>query len=215
MLELKSLVSDLEKATTEQGRIELLQKINEKLLTEYAIKVGSLTIVPLWVEAYYYHEKKFPDVTTHCRPNQKNHYEMLYQHAKTEINGGIDLCLSDKDDYYLSFLIKYALIDGEFYSQEKINGMLIKTGLDIENQKDVIIEYKRDGEIFHTQRIGLTNEKFKDLKLASMPINEIKNYPFDNKEKLVKTYLDEWFMAEREKKCKELLGYRSKYVIGN
>ena len=214
MNDLMELVKNLEQETNEKQQIQILQEINEKLLTKYALKVGELVIIPLWVEAYYYHEMNFPDVTSHRSPRQQNHLGKLYQHAKTEINGGIDICLTDSKEYYLSFLIKSALVNGEFCTQEKINGKLIKTGLDIENQEDVLIECEREGEIYHTHRIGLTNENYKNLPLASLPIHEIKNYPFDNKERIVKEYLDDLFRTEREKRCCELLGYRSKYVIG-
>lgn len=217
--DLENLVKELEKTANLEGdrkeeQIKILQKINEKLLVKYAIKVGELTIVPLWVEAYYYHTKSFPDITTHRSPKQQGRFGMLYQHAKTEINGGVDICLTDSKEYFLSILIKNALIDGKFYTQEKINGRLIETQENIESLENIIIEYHREGQVYHTQRIGLTNKDFKDLPLASLPINEIKNYPFDNKENIAKTYLDDLFIAEREKKCIELLGYRSKYVIG-
>lgn len=219
MEDLKGKVEELEEVANLEGdhkeeQIKILQEINEKLLVKYAIKVGELTIVPLWIETYYYHKRSFPDITTHRSPKQQGRFGMLYQHAKTEINGGVDICLTDSKEYFLSVLIKNALIDGKFYTQEKINGKLIETRMDIENLKNIIIEYNRDGQVCHTQRIGLTNKDFKNLPLASLLINEIKNYPFYNKEKIVKTYLDDLSITEREKKCIELLGYRSKYVIG-
>lgn len=215
MEELKAKVEELKTAKNDEERIQILQKINELLLTKYAIKIGNLKVIPLWVEAYYYDGDKFCDENTHRSPMQRNRQGMLYQHthAESETNGGVDLCLSD-GEYYLSVLIKASLINGEFCKQERTYGKMRSTGLDIEKQSCVLVKDERAGEICHTQRIGLTKGSYYEAPLASLPINKIKDYPFDNKENIVKEYIDTFLFSEREKKCVELLGYRSKFVLG-
>lgn len=212
---LENLVHELQSITSEKEIIQKLQSINTLLLTKYVLEIGDIKVIPLWIEAYYYDPKKFCDENTHRSPRQKNRMGMLYQHthADTETNGGVDLCLSD-GDYYLSFLIKASLIDGEFCKQERTYGKMSKTGLKLEELKDILICDSRACEVCHTQRIGLTKASYKDAPLASLPIDKIKNYPFDNKESLVKEYIDSLLSAERERKCIELLGYRSSFVLG-
>ena len=59
MEKLEKLVEELEKESNEKKQIKTLQDIGKLLLTEYIIQVGDLTIKPLLVEAYYYHQGKF------------------------------------------------------------------------------------------------------------------------------------------------------------
>ena len=47
------LVRQLENTSEKTAQVKILQEIGKKLLTEYVIKVGDITIKPLWVEAYY------------------------------------------------------------------------------------------------------------------------------------------------------------------
>ena len=70
--DLHCLVSKLESERKEKEQVKILQQINELLLTKYAIKIGDLKVVPLWVEAYYYDKDKFCDENTHKSPMQKN-----------------------------------------------------------------------------------------------------------------------------------------------
>lgn len=143
MEKLEKLVEELEKESNEKKQIKTLQDIGKLLLTEYIIQVGDLTIKPLLVEAYYYHQGKFNDSNSHgfgdkeidkkCREQLSNHFNRFYFHKKGR--GGVDVCLSKKD-YCLSFLIKVALINGKVYKQIDIYNKLIKESID--NNKDVL-----------------------------------------------------------------------------
>ena len=89
MTDLKDLVEkvkNLEKLTAEEQpqQIKLLQEIGKELLTEYVIKVGDITIKPLWVEAYYSDANTgFVDTSVHGDECQKQ-YDVLYFHHKTD-----------------------------------------------------------------------------------------------------------------------------------
>ena len=62
MKNLEELVKELEKESIEEKeRVKILQDIGKLLLTEYIIQVGDIKVYPLWVEAYYFNNKKFPD----------------------------------------------------------------------------------------------------------------------------------------------------------
>ena len=79
--ELRRIVKGLLTATGEEEQVRLLQQIEKKLLTGYRIRVGSLGIEPLVLEAYYYHETHFADANTHRAPEQKK-WDQLYRHCK-------------------------------------------------------------------------------------------------------------------------------------
>ena len=144
MKELEKLVEELEKESNEEKeRVKILQDIGKLLLTEYIIQVGDLTIKPLLVEAYYYHQGKFNDSNSHgfgdkkidkeCREQLSNNFNRFYFHKKGR--GGVDVCLSKKD-YCLSFLIMVAIINGKFYKQMDIYNILNKETID--DTKDVL-----------------------------------------------------------------------------
>lgn len=144
MKKLEKLVEELKKESIEEKeRVKILQDIGKLLLSEYIIQVGDLTIKPLLVEAYYYHQGKFNDSNSHgfgdkkidkkCREQLSNNFNRFYFHEKGR--GGVDVCLS-KGDYCLSFLIKVALINGKVYKQIDIYNKLKKESID--NTKDVL-----------------------------------------------------------------------------
>ena len=182
MEDLRDLVKELEKAEGWENKIKKLQDINKALVTQYVIRVGDLTIEPLWVEAYYYDKESFPDCNTHMNDKQKGHcrFGKLYLHAKTEINGGVDICLSEKDDYYLSFLIKASLIEGEFCKQQKACGLINQLPMekeDIEEIKNVLVKKEmkkeKDCKVVKAARVGLTKPCFYGQQLAACTVKDL------------------------------------------
>lgn len=187
MERLKTLVSNLEKLgeNDKDDAVIILKQINELLLTEYVIKVDDIIIESLLVEAYYYHPGKFKDFNTHgyrnerCWKMQSNRFGQLYFHRKGY--GGLDLCLSMGDDYCLSFLIKNSLVSHVgFCTQTKLSELLTKKRPrdEMERMQNVLCKKHRDFEIIHTVRKGLASKSFKNELLASLPIDQIKDYPF-------------------------------------
>ena len=116
MKNLKCQIRNLENITVSNEDYTAVEKelqlLGKKLLTEYVIKIGNIEVEPLWVEAYYYDQNKFPDCNTHMSDKQKNRFGQLYFHEKGR--GGLDICLSapvpDHEDYYLSVLLKATLL---------------------------------------------------------------------------------------------------------
>lgn len=214
MTELKNLVADLEQENDESQQIECLKKIGKELLKK-RLKVDDVIIEPLWIEAYYYNEKKgFIDESVHRNDQQKDKFcELYFHHSKGDQRSGVDICLSN-GDYYLSYLLKYTLVDGNFTTQSKLHDKIFDKYS--QNKSISILDKNIDNqrEIAITQRVGINNSSYRNERLAFVPINLIKEYPFDNKENIVKSYIDDYFCAEREKMCIELLGYRSKFVLG-
>lgn len=234
MDELKKLVKNLEKENDEEKQKKILQNIGKLLLTEYIIQIGNLTIKPLLVEAYYYNSN-FKDDSVHAanksnantyklaRARQENNFGELYVHYGTK--GGIDVVLSN-GKYYLSFLIKNALINNKFAAQCKVSQILCENcdyidkcnkGINCKYYGTNILKHKdniENTEIVFVRRKGLENEykykyKYKDESLAALPIYKIKNYAFtagECKTNIVKNYIESQLKTESydEEKLKEL-----------
>lgn len=228
MDKLRELVENLEKENDEKKQEKILQNIGKLLLTEYIIQIGNLTIKPLLVEAYYYNSN-FEDNSVHAanesnantyklaRARQENNFGELYVHYGTK--DGIDVVMSN-GKYYLSFLIKNALINNEFAAQCKVSQILCgncdyndkcNKGINCKYYGTNILKHKdniENTEIVFVRRKGLTNE-YKDKSLAALPIFKIKNYAFtsgESKTNIVKNYIELQFKTESydEEKLKKL-----------
>lgn len=175
LCELKEMVCSLKAETDEKNIIEKLKKIEEKLIGEYVIEVEGITIEPLWVEAYYFHKNVFSDCNTHLSEKQKNRFGQLYFHEKGR--GGFDLCLSDSEDYYLSFLLKRTSINGEFVKQADAEDVLEKYGKTKEALEAATVvltgkEPEKD-DVKHAVRIGLAKPCYKEEELAAFSLNAL------------------------------------------
>lgn len=228
MDELKELVKNLEEENDEKKQEKILQNIGKLLLTEYIIQIGNWTIKPLLVEAYYYNSN-FKDNSVHAanesnantyelaRARQENNFGELYVHYGTK--DGIDVVLSN-GKYYLSFLIKNALINNKFAAQCKVSQILCgncdyidkcNKGINCKYYGTNILKHKdnvENTEIVFLRRKGLTNE-YNDKSLAALPIFKIKNYAFtsgESKTNIVKNYIESQLKTESydEEKLKEL-----------
>lgn len=197
-------------------REKMLQKICEKLLNEYVIKLGAISIEPLLVEAYYYHLNKFEDMSVHAvkestartyelaRKRQKNNFGRLYIHYGTK--DGIDVVLSLSDEYYLSFLIKNALVNGKWETQSAVSEKICEKcykhdeckGWDCLYYDEIVlepVENKRQ-EIVFLPRKGLQGDFAQEL-LAALPIDKIKDYPFTtgiSRTSIIKEYVHEKYL---------------------
>lgn len=104
-----------------------LRKINKEIL-KHKIIADQYTIYPIWVEAYYNNSNKnFIDKSCHNDSTLPSQFE--FRKHKTGY-GGVDLYLGKSNNYYLSFLIKLALIkeegkDAKLCSQVEIKDELI------------------------------------------------------------------------------------------
>ena len=132
MEKMKQLVRNL--LSDSSTPVLYLQQINEALLKEYELHHGNyLSIQPLQVEIYYVNfqaKPPFVDTNMQCLsinsqidPEiwqlQSNNFGKLYFHLRGR--GGIDVCLSDSEQYALCSTIKSARINGEnIWGQSKV-----------------------------------------------------------------------------------------------
>ena len=194
---MENLINQLTSTHDKDAQVKLLQEIGKKLLTEYVIKIGDITIKPLWVEAYYSDTNTgFVDEAVHGNECQKNQYGALYFHHKTaDLRSGVDICLSC-GNYYLSYLLKYTLVNGVFKSQAQLSSMIPHELR--EDAKNVLVKEQNPAEVMVcTKRIGIMSSAYKDADLAiARDINqrfvtdsgEKKSLP--QKTELLKAYID-------------------------
>ena len=123
--DLWTLVSNLKNAAYDE-QVHILQMLGDKLINDCRIEVFGVTIEPLWVEAYCYDETHFPDYNTHRSRKQKNRFGQMYFHERGY--GGVDICLSNSEDFCLSFLLKATLANGHFLTQTQLPRELLSTG---------------------------------------------------------------------------------------
>ena len=194
---MKNLTNQLTSTHDKDAQVNFLQEIGKKLLTEYVIKIGDITIKPLWVEAYYSDTNTgFVDEAVHGNECQKNQYGALYFHHKTDDQrSGVDICLSC-GNYYLSYLLKYTLVNGIFKSQAQLSSMIPHELRG--TAKNVLVKEQNPAEVMGcTKRIGIMSSAYKDADLAiARDINQ--RFVIDSGEKkslpqkteLLKAYID-------------------------
>lgn len=194
---MENLINQLTSTHDKDAQVNYLQEIGKKLLTEYVIKIGDITIKPLWVEAYYSDTNTgFVDEAVHGNECQKNQYGALYFHHKTDDQrSGVDICLSC-GNYYLSYLLKYTLVNGIFKSQAQLSSMIPHELRG--TAKNVLVKEQNPAEVMVcTKRIGIMSSAYKDAYLAIVrDINqrfvtdsgEKKSLP--QKTELLKAYID-------------------------
>ena len=194
---MENLINQLTSTHDKDAQVNFLQEIGKKLLTEYVIKIGDITINPLWVEAYYSDTNTgFVDEAVHGNECQKNQYGALYFHHKTDDQrSGVDICLSC-GNYYLSYLLKYTLVNGIFKSQAQLSSMIPHELRG--TAKNILVKEQNPAEVMVcTKRIGIMSSAYKDADLAiARDINqrfvtdsgEKKSLP--QKTELLKAYID-------------------------
>ncbi len=194
---MEDLINQLTSTHDKDAQVNFLQEIGKKLLTEYVIKIGDITIKPLWVEAYYSDTNTgFVDEAVHGNECQKNQYGALYFHHKTDDQrSGVDICLSC-GNYYLSYLLKYTLVNGIFKSQAQLSSMIPHELRG--TAKNILVKEQNPAEVMVcTKRIGIMSSAYKDADLAiARDINqrfvtdsgEKKSLP--QKTELLKAYID-------------------------
>lgn len=231
MEELKKLVRELEGKTGKEEIVKILREIGEKLVTEYEIIVDGITVIPLWVEAYYYQgsNKKaderntyksrtgFIDPFVHGSKEQRGeeNFGKLYFHHKTDDQrSGVDICLPLSDQYYLSFLLKYTLVNGEFTTQSELSGK-IREKYDPQSRILFSVEHSDKPAVIYSKRKGVSakkekdtaikaaKEKYEDMKVACILLDRINDFEFTFETGYGKTRLLEDYIANNQNIDKE------------
>lgn len=209
---------ELENNRNSEKQIAILQEIGKKLLAEYVIKVGDITIKPLWIEAYYSNANtEFVDASVHGNERQKMHNILYFHHKTNDQRSGVDVCLS-YGDYYLSYLLKYTMVDGVFTTQSALSA---KISLELRDETGVLFFAPNPTDkIQFTKRIGIATGDYKDAELAIVrDVNQRfmdasgtkKSLP--QKIELLKKYIDEIY-AEEERATEAQRKAISRSLVG-
>ena len=166
-------------AVSEAETIGILRKIGALLIRDCQIHVLDTVIQPLWVEAYYFRADFFPDLNTHRSPLQKNRFGRLYFHRRGY--GGLDLCLSDSEDAWLSFLLKASLVNGVFRTQKGALSILSDTGktkAELEALDHILVPANNRHRVAYAPRVNLAKPCYGDAPLAAFALDALPRYDF-------------------------------------
>ncbi|UTC66766.1 MULTISPECIES: hypothetical protein [unclassified Treponema] len=167
--DLKTKIDALLKQTSEEKIIPILQDIMHTLLSGYVFKIkgnkGVVTIDPIELEAYFFKDSCFEDDCVHRNEKQKNNFGRLYvhktknNHLKGGTRKGMDLCLSDSENYSLAFLIRSAYLDIRENNVEerlRICGPCLLTDEVFQKLK---FDYKKEYDKLESQEVLIKEEK--------------------------------------------------------
>ena len=220
---LQNLAGALE-AASEAEAMEILQEIGEFLINGCQIRVLDTVIEPLWVEAYYFREDSFPDLNTHSSDRQRNRFGRLYFHRRGY--GGVDLCLSDSDRWYLSFLLKAGLVDGVFRTQKGILTILPDTGktkTELESLENILVPAQGGHRVSYTARVNLARPCYGDARLAAFAMDALPQHDFGFAHKVLRENVREYMAgymgnhpdrsgAEYRAECRRVFGWTPAFV---
>ncbi|TFD97327.1 hypothetical protein E2605_06570 [Dysgonomonas capnocytophagoides] len=250
MNNLEIVIERLKSTSDKKTQIKILQEINMLLLTQYMLKIDdNFVLYPIEVEAYYYQENNFPDTCAHKYQWQQNRYGQLYFHRagnKADASflydgGGIDVCLSNSDDFFLGILIRGAWINQE-ETPICTPGILTRrvvyhicdnnSVLKITDKERTIIQKleennqivqlasndrrNKDSILFQSTRFGINpnnHPEYALYKLRSLiELNE-PNHPFRAKEKVVLDHMRDNNIAPIPDNIRKILGSNSNWII--
>lgn len=204
---IKEMAGTLREAAEEE-QTAILQKIGGVLIGGCNIRIFDMEIRPLWVEAYYFHETRFPDDNTHRSGKQKNRFGQLYLHEKGY--GGVDICLSDGEDFYLSFLLKATLADGAFLKQKGLADRLKKMGktkAELEGLEHILVDADRECRVGYAARVHLVRPCYRKARLAVYAADALGEYDLsfarESLRENVREYMKDFIAAYPDRTARE------------
>lgn len=240
MKDIKLLVNQLSIHDNRQEQVKILQEINTLLLTQYMLKINDdFIIYSIEIEAYFY-SSLFPDDTVHKSELQRNRFGKFYFHRKGQdrdnkilfSRSGVDICLSESDEYFFGVLIRSArvndeenVINGPQLLAQKIYRYLCRdenlTSLSKEN-RSMLMNFEKMSIVLnrstvqsvplliHSSRIGLNNKSpYSNLQLRSLTDLNISK----QKEKDVLEYMRYSNIAPTPGNIRKILGSNSNWII--
>lgn len=247
---IKNIVAKLEANHEKTKQVKLLQDLNLLFLHDYMLEIDEgLVLYPIEVEAYYYHEKNFPDTCVHKYKWQQNRYGQLYFHragmkddaAFLYDGGGIDLCLSYSDSFYLGILIRAAWVNDEekpictpgvltrkvvrhICQDESIEKVGAKEAAIIRvlEEKNTIFKLATNDNrdkgsiVFNSTRFGISatnHPEYAQYRLRSLIELNVPEHPFKAKEKVVLDHMLDNKIEATADNVRMLLGSNSNSIL--
>lgn len=194
MDKIRKRVHELIKIRDRQEIVKYLQEIEKFILCNYQMRVFDRIVQMKEIEIYYKNEGiGYIDTTMHGRERQKNYFNNLYLHG-----AGIDICLSDSNDYYLSILVRGGVVVGKedcrTCSPILLYDAVIPKKANVDNQPPVLepLETPNNEDVFYAVRYGVRNM----TEIQGVPVRQ------EDKELILRAHIGE----VKDIPCKDLLG---------
>lgn len=194
MNNIRDRVHELIKITDRQEIVKFLQNLEKYILCNYQMRVFDNIVLIKELEIYYKNEGiGYIDTTMHGRERQKNNFNNLYLHG-----AGIDICLSDSNDYYLSILVRGGVVVGKedcrTCSPILLYDAVIPKKANVDNQPPVLepLETPNNEDVFYAVRYGVRNM----TEIQGVPVRQ------EDKELILRAHIGE----VKDTPCKDLPG---------
>ena len=194
MNNIRDRVHELIKITDRQEIVKFLQDLEKYILCNYQMRVFDNIVLIKELEIYYKNEGVgYIDTTMHGRERQKNNFNKLYLHG-----AGIDICLSDSNDYYLSILVRGGVVVGKedwrTCSPILLYDAVIPKKANVDNQPPVLepLETPNNEDVFYAVRYGVRNM----TEIQGVPVRQ------EDKELILRAHIGE----VKDIPCKDLPG---------
>lgn len=194
MNNIRERVHELIKIRDRQEIIKSLQNLEKYILCNYQMRVFDHIVQMKEIEIYYKNEGMgYIDTTMHGRERQKNNFNNLYLHG-----AGIDICLSDSNEYYLSILVRGGVVVGKedcrTCSPILLYDAVIPKKANVDNQPPVLepLETPNNEDVLYAVRYGVRNM----TEILGVPVRQ------EDKELILRAHIGE----VKDIPCKDLPG---------
>ena len=152
-------VHELIKISDRQEIVKVLQNLEKYILCNYQMRVFDNTVQMKEIEIYYKNEGVgYIDTTMYGQERQRDNFNNLYLHG-----AGIDICLSDSKDFYLSILIRGGYVVGKDNCKAYKHGPIllydavIPKKANVDNQPPILepLETPYIEDVFYAVRYGV------------------------------------------------------------
>ena len=159
MNNIRKRVHELIKISDRQEIVKALQNLEKYILSNYQMRIFDNIVHMKEIEIYYKNEGiGYIDTTMHGRKRQKKNFNNLYLHG-----AGIDICLSDSEDFYLSILIRGGYVVGKDNCKAYKHGPIllydavIPKKANVDNQPPILepLETPYIEDVFYAVRYGV------------------------------------------------------------
>ena len=194
MNNIRKRVHELIKISDRQEIVKYLQSLEKYILCNYQMRIFDNIVLMKEIEIYYKNEGiGYIDTTMHGRERQKNNFNNLYLHG-----AGIDICLSDSNDFYLSILIRGGIVIGKESCRTctpiLLYDVVIPKKANIDNQPPILepVETPNNEDVFYAVRYGVRNM----TEIGGVPVKQ------EDKELILRAHIGE----VKDIPCKDLPG---------
>lgn len=216
MKKLKELILELSALTNDVDIENAIQNILEIILRNYHMEFGKAEVFFTDIEMYYRNKGIYDDVTVHGDTKQ-THFNEVYVHMHREYKC-FDICIS-LGDYYLSFLVRGAVVNGiPYYEPSKVYDAITAAKSidgDFDEAKDILrcspkSKQRNEEFVMYSFRHNLTDANWKERILRAVIEKDLIGKDIYHKEELLKSLVKGMNSGNAKALSKIVLGYMIK-----